>query len=130
MKLVIVTPDGIIFNDDIDYIVISSKATGDFAILENHAPIIATIDAGTIKILKDQKPVFSVIIHGVLEHQDNNINIIAQEANIGLNKEDAMNHLSEVRHERLLENRRRTMDFLNAEQQLKKSIREAQAANR
>ncbi len=130
MKLTVITPSGVLYNEDVDYIVVSSKNNGDFAVLENHAPIISTIDVGYIKMVKEQSHLFTVIINGVLEQQDNFINVIAQEAHVGLNKESAMDHLNQVRHERLEENRQRTMDFLKAERELKKSIREAQASKR
>jgi len=41
-----------------------------------------------------------------------------------------MRHLNDVRKERLEENRRRTQDFLQAEKELKKNLREAQASKR
>lgn len=130
MKLTVITPSGVLYDETLDYIVVSSKNNGDFAILENHAPIISTIDVGYIKMVKDQKFVFTVIINGVLEQQDNFITVIAQEAHVGLNKESAMDHLNAVRQERLEENRRRTMDFLKAERELKKNIQKAQASKR
>ncbi|MFH5881564.1 MAG: ATP synthase F1 subunit epsilon [Candidatus Izemoplasmataceae bacterium] len=130
MKLTVITPNGVLYNEDVDYIVVSSKNNGDFAILENHAPVISTIDVGYLKLVKDQKNVFTVIINGVLEQQDNYINVIAQEAHVGLNKDSAMEHLNSVRKERLEENRKRTMDFLMAEQELKKAVKNAKASRR
>ena len=130
MKLTVITPDGVLYNDDVDYIVVNSKNNGDFAVMKNHAPIISTIDAGYVKMVREGKPIFTVIVHGVLEHEDNQITVIAQEAHVGLDKADAMDHLNQVRHERLEENRRRTMDFLKAERELKKAVKEAQASKR
>ena len=130
MRLSVLTPSGVIFDDDIDYIVVSSKQSGEFAVLENHAPLVCTIDVGTIKIIQDKSPVFAVVMSALLEQQDNLINVIAQEAHIGKDKEDAMQHLEDVRLARLEDNRRRTMDFLKAERELKKNIREAKASKR
>ncbi len=130
MKLTVITPSGVLYNEEVDYIVVSSKNNGDYAVLKNHAPIISTIDVGYIKMVRDSSHLFTVIINGVLEQQDNIINVIAQEAHVGLNKESAMEHLNAVRKERLDENRKRTMDFTKAEKELKKSIKEAQASKR
>ncbi len=130
MKLTIITPDGVVYDDDAEHIVVSTKTYGDFGMLDNHAPIVSTIDAGYVKIEQDGKAVFCVVINGVLEQQDNRVNIIAQEAETGMSKDEATQHLDAVRQERLEENRRRTVDFLRAEQQLKKSIREAKASKR
>lgn len=130
MKLTVITPSGVLYDETLDYIVISSKNNGDFAILENHAPIISTIDIGYIKMVKDQKHVFTVVINGVLEQLDNFVTVVAQEAHVGLNKDSAMDHLNAVRQERIEENRRRTMDFLKAERELKRNIKEAKASKR
>jgi len=130
MKLVVVTPSGELFNEAVDYIVISSKNNGDFAIMKDHAPIISAIDVGYIKMIQGDKTLYTVVINGALEQQDNQINIIAQEAHVGLNKDSAMDHLNEVRKERLEANRQRTQDFLQAEKELRKNLREARASKR
>ncbi len=128
MKLVVFTPEGELYNETLDYIVVSSKNNGEFAILDNHAPLISSIDVGYVKMVKGHDHVYSVIINGALENRDSTVNIIAQEAHIGLNKDSALEHLNTVRKERLEENRKRTQDFLRAERELKKNIREAKAS--
>ncbi len=130
MQLTVITPSGVLYNEEVDYIVVSSKNNGDFAILKDHAPIISTIDVGYLKMVKGNDHVFTVIINGVLEQQENFITVIAQEAHVGLEKDSALEHLNKVREERLDENRRRTMDFLKAERELKKNIKKAQASKR
>lgn len=130
MRLTVINPNGVLYNEDVDYIVVSAKNNGDFAILNNHAPIVSTIDVGYLKLVKADQIVYTVIINGVLEQQDNFINVIAQEAHVGLNKDSAMEHLNQVRKERLEENKRRTIDFLTAEKELKKAIKEAKASKR
>ena len=130
MRLTVTTPQGVLYNESVDYIVVSSKNNGDFALLKNHAPLISTIDVGYLKLVKDNQHVFTVIINGTLEHQDNVITVIAQEAHVGLNKDSALEHLNQVRQERLDENKRRNVDFLKAEKELKKNIREARASQR
>ncbi|MFP4286441.1 MAG: ATP synthase F1 subunit epsilon [Candidatus Izemoplasmataceae bacterium] len=130
MRLTVINPNGVLYNEDVDYIVVSAKNNGDFAILNNHAPIVSTIDVGYLKLVKADQVVYTVIINGVLEQQDNLVTVIAQEAHVGLNKDSAMEHLNQVRKERLEENRRRTIDFLTAEKELKKSIKEAKASKR
>lgn len=130
MRLNVIAPGGVIYDEYVDYITISSKNNGDFAIMHDHAPVISTIDVGYLKMVKDNNHIFTVIINAVLEQRENIINVIAQEAHVGLNKDSALEHLNEVRKERLEENRRRTMDFLKAERELKKSIKDAKASKR
>jgi len=129
MKISVVTPHGELYNEDIDYIVVSSKMNGEFAIMKDHIPIISSIDTGYVKMVRGDKELYTVIINGVVEHSNNIINVIAQEAHVGLSKDSAMDHLNTVREERLKENKRRNVDFAKAERELKKNVKEAKAGN-
>ncbi|AIO17946.1 ATP synthase epsilon chain [Candidatus Izimaplasma bacterium HR1] len=127
MKISVVTPHGELYNEDIDYVVVSSKMNGEFAILKDHIPIISSIDVGYVKMVRDEKELFTVVINGVVEHSNNIVNVIAQEAHVGLSKTSALDHLNTVREERLAENKRRNVDFAKAERELKKNIKDAKA---
>jgi F-type H+-transporting ATPase subunit epsilon len=127
MKINVVTPSGELYNENIDYVVVSSKMNGEFAILKDHIPVISSIDVGYVKMVRDEKELYTVIINGVVEHSNNIINVIAQEAHVGMSKTSAMDHLNTVREERIEENRRRNFDFAKAERELKKSIKKAKA---
>lgn len=127
MKISVVTPHGELYNENVDYVVVSSKMNGEFAIMKDHIPIISSIDIGYVKMVHDDKELFTVIINGVVEHQNNIINIIAQEAHVGLCKEAALDHLDTEREERIKENKRRSVDFVQAERELKKNVKNAKA---
>jgi F-type H+-transporting ATPase subunit epsilon len=127
MKISVVTPHGELYNENIDYVVVSSKMNGEFAIMKDHIPIISSIDVGYVKMVRGEKELFTVIINGVVEHQNNIINVIAQEAHVGLSKDSAMDHLNTVREERIKENKRRNVDFARAERELKKNVKQAKA---
>lgn len=127
MKINVVTPSGELYNEHVDYVVVSSKMNGEFAILKDHIPVISSIDKGYVKMVRGDKDVYTVVINGVLEHNNNIINVIAQEAHVGMSKDSAMDHLNTVREERIEENRKRNFDFAVAERELKKNIKKAQA---
>jgi F-type H+-transporting ATPase subunit epsilon len=127
MKISVVTPHGELYNEDIDYVVVSSKMNGEFAIMKDHIPIISSIDTGYVKMIRGEKELFTVVINGVVEHSNNIINVIAQEAHVGLSEVSAMDHLNTVRDERLAENKRRNVDFAKAERELKQNIKKAKA---
>lgn len=127
MKISVVTPHGELYNEHIDYVVVYSKMNGEFAIMKNHIPIISSIDVGYVKMVKGEKILYTVIINGVVEHSNNIINVIAQEAHVGLSKDSAMDHLNTVREDRLAENKRRNVDFAKAERELKQNIKKAKA---
>jgi F-type H+-transporting ATPase subunit epsilon len=129
MKINVVTPKGQLYSEEVDYVVVSSKMNGEFAIMKNHIPIISTIDTGYVKMVRGEKHLYTVIINGVVEHENNVINVIAQEAHVGLSKDSAFDHLKTVREERLKENKRRNVDFTKAERELKKNIKDAKAGN-
>lgn len=49
MRLQIVTPEYVVFDAEVDSVTLPGK-DGEFQILNNHAPIVATLGEGTIKI--------------------------------------------------------------------------------
>jgi F-type H+-transporting ATPase subunit epsilon len=127
MKITVVTPQGELYNETVDYVVVSSKMNGEFAILKGHIPVISTIDVGYVKMIREDKSIYTVVINGVVEHKNDLVSVIAQEAHVGMSKTSAMDHLNTVREERLEENRRRTVDFAKAERELKKNVKSAKA---
>ncbi len=127
MKISVVTPRGELYNETVDYVVITSEMNGEFAIMKDHIPIISTIDIGYVKMVTGENSMFTVVINGIVEHQNNVVNVIAQEAQVGMDKERAMEHLNIVRQQRIEENKRRSIDFFKAERELKKGVKEAKA---
>lgn len=49
MKLHIITPQQVIFDGEVDSVSVPGK-NGTFQMLNNHAPIVSSLDKGTIKI--------------------------------------------------------------------------------
>ena len=52
MHLDIVTPEVTLFSGEVKYVTLPGTL-GSFQILENHAPLISTLDAGNIRIKKE-----------------------------------------------------------------------------
>ncbi|MBN2350857.1 MAG: ATP synthase F1 subunit epsilon [Bacteroidales bacterium] len=77
MKLEVITPDKELYKGEIKLIQVPG-AKGSFEILNNHAPIISTLDKGTIKIIDNlDKPEFIEILGGVIEVKRNHIIVLA-----------------------------------------------------
>ncbi|MDY0023328.1 MAG: hypothetical protein RBR66_00210 [Candidatus Izemoplasmatales bacterium] len=129
MLISIVTPDGELYNETIDSIIVSSSNNGDYEMLQDHLPIISTIDTGYLKLVQDKLVYFVVIINGVVENHQNQITVIAQDAFIGESKEEAMNNLMEIRKNRIEENRKRTVELAKAEKELLKQIKQTGAGH-
>jgi F-type H+-transporting ATPase subunit epsilon len=78
MQLEIITPEKKIYTGDIKLVQVPGSK-GSFEILNNHAPIISTLENGEIKIidLQDRKIYFD-IKGGVIEVNQNKIIILAE----------------------------------------------------
>ena len=78
MFLEIVTPDKKIYSGDVEAVKLPG-AEGSFGILKNHAPIIATLKKGTVKITDAKKSVENFEINGgVVEVLNNKIIVLAE----------------------------------------------------
>ena len=80
MHLEIITPDKKIFDGEVKLIQLPGSK-GGFEILKNHAPIISTLEKGTIKIKdKNNKEHFFNIDGGVIENKSNKIIVLVESA--------------------------------------------------
>lgn len=78
MNVEIVTPDKKIFEGEAKLVQVPG-ADGCFEMLENHAPIISTLDAGKVKIIQnDEKILFFSIDKGVVEVKKNKIILLTE----------------------------------------------------
>ncbi|MGC9341367.1 MAG: ATP synthase F1 subunit epsilon [Bacteroidales bacterium] len=78
MHLEIITPEKTIFSGEVNLVQVPGTK-GSFEILKNHAPIISTLDGGTIKIEKpDGDESYFEIQGGVIESKSNNIIVLAE----------------------------------------------------
>lgn len=76
MFLEIITPEQTVFSGEVSLIKVPGTK-GSFEVLNNHAPIISTLDKGDIKIITsgDEEKHFS-IEGGVIEVRDNKIIVL------------------------------------------------------
>jgi F-type H+-transporting ATPase subunit epsilon len=80
MYLEIITPDKKLFEGEVNLIKIPGSK-GDFEILKNHAPIISTLEKGTIKIQdSNNKEHFFEVDGGVIENKANKIIVLVESA--------------------------------------------------
>jgi F-type H+-transporting ATPase subunit epsilon len=77
MKIEIITPDKKIFEGDIKSIRVPGEK-GSFQVLKDHAPIISTLEGGTVYIVDlEGKEIQYVISSGVVEVKTNKIILLA-----------------------------------------------------
>lgn len=78
MKLEILTPDKIVYEGDVASVTLPGTM-GSFQILSDHAPIISTLEQGSITVQSTQKAIeiFSVK-SGVVEVLDNKVVVLVE----------------------------------------------------
>ena len=78
MHLEIITPDKKVYSGEVEAIKLPG-VDGSFGILNNHAPIIATLKKGTVKVTDTKKIVENFEINGgVVEVLNNKIIVLAE----------------------------------------------------
>lgn len=77
MHLEIITPEKNIYSGEVSLVNLPGS-DGSFGILENHAPIISTLKAGTIKVVQNDKELFFDVKGGVIEMSKNKIIVLAE----------------------------------------------------
>lgn len=78
MKLEIITPNEQLYQGNVQLVSLPGTM-GTFEILNNHAPIISTLNQGTIKIVdKEKNTIQFEIKSGLVEASENNIWVLAE----------------------------------------------------
>ncbi|HEC44606.1 MAG TPA: ATP synthase F1 subunit epsilon [Bacteroides sp.] len=78
MKLQIITPDKKVFDGEVKLVQVPGSK-GSFQVLNNHAPIISTLENGVIKIIDASDKTSTISINGgVIEVKNNKIIILAE----------------------------------------------------
>lgn len=78
MKLEIITPEKKVFSGEIKLVQVPGTK-GSFEVLNDHAPIISTLEKGSIKIIKKDDTVdYFDIDGGVIEANNNHIIILSE----------------------------------------------------
>ncbi|SEK20450.1 ATP synthase F1 subunit epsilon [Parapedobacter koreensis] len=77
MKLTIITPDKPIFEGEVTSVTVPGTA-GSFEVLENHAPIVSTLEDGKVIIRTGKSEEIINIIGGVVEVIRNKVTVLAE----------------------------------------------------
>jgi len=77
MILEIITPEKEVFKGEVTSVKFPGT-TGDFEVLNNHAPIISTLTSGTVRVITIDNNIENFTINGgVIEMQQNKIIVLA-----------------------------------------------------
>ena len=128
MKIIILTHQGLVTNEDTDFIQVVSE-DANFGILENHIPLVTVINEGYLKYNFDKNEKFVSLCGAIFEFSNNKANVLAQEAQVGADLEDAKTKMIEFRNRRIEINRKESVDFSKKEKELRDHIKNAGAGN-
>lgn len=128
IKIVVATPKGEIYNQDVESIVVSGDA-GQLGILANRLPLLTKITNGYVKVNENTDYKYIGIVNGVIDFKDNIATVIAQNAAIADSVEEAHNLIKEKLNLINKANKQKNVDFVDAEKELLKNIKEMKAAH-
>lgn len=75
MTIEIISPEGTLFKGDVSLVQLPGKS-GSFEILNNHAPMIAALKKGKIKVIEGEKQIRYIEIAGGTAKVENNAILI------------------------------------------------------
>ena len=127
MRIVVSTHQGVLYNEEVDYVVVHSDTDGEYAVLKDHVPVVSVMDTGYVKLVKDKDEFYVVIQSGIFEFANNEAVVLVQEAIIGRTAESAKENLEKIRKERLERNRQESTDFTQMEKELRENIKKTGA---
>jgi len=87
MKLEIVTPDGVIFDDEVKQVTIPGSE-GEFGVLAGHAAVVSLLDAGVMTIERKDNREVSVAINGGYVKVDEEKTLCMVEGAVALSGDD------------------------------------------
>ena len=77
LKLRIVSPEKIIFNGEVDSVIVPGNM-GEFQVLENHAPIISLLESGKVMYVDAQGRHEQMIASDFIEVQNNQVSLCVE----------------------------------------------------
>jgi len=78
MLLEIITPDKRIYSGEVKLVQLPGTV-GSFEVLNNHAPIISTLEKGKIKVVEDNGQILYFEVEGgIVENKDNKIVVLVE----------------------------------------------------
>jgi F-type H+-transporting ATPase subunit epsilon len=90
-KLSIVTPDGVVFEATVEYIV-APGVNGEFTVMAGHTPLVAATNSGVLKVVNNQsKEQFFAIGESLVEVTKEQTVVLANQAGPCPTREDAAN---------------------------------------
>lgn len=125
----IVTPDGIIFQDEVDEVRLPTTE-GQIAILPHHVPLYARLGDGEAIILNNGKETLMAVLSGVVEVGKDKVSIISDYAVHADNIQMARAEEAKKRAEDAKKNKLENENFVMEDKELRKSLLELKVGSK
>ena len=129
IKLDIVTPERIVYSQDVDFIV-APGSEGQLGVLPGHAALITSLDIGILKIKTGEKEEELAISGGFFEVKDNKAVVLAETAERAEDIDVTRAMKAKERAEQRLAAKVADMDLLRAEAALKRAMTRLKVADK
>lgn len=129
LLLEIITPEKVVLKDEVDEVIVPT-ATGEIAILPNHAELLTKINPGELVIKKNGKKQSFAILGGFLEVINNHISILADYAIRAEDIEIAKVQEAQERAKQKMKQKDTEQNFRVAEAELRKSLLQLKVARK
>lgn len=92
LKLQVITPERIVFEDEVDEVILPTT-TGEIGVLPNHVPLVTIIKPGEVRIKKGKEEIYLATYGGCIEIYEGGIRVLA----------DAAEHADEIDEMKVIE---------------------------
>lgn len=127
MQLKIITHERIVFEDEVDEIVIQSQ-TGQIGILKDHIPLTTVLDVGVTKVKQGDKLRYFATMGGVFQFKDNYATILTDVCEDGCDIDVTRANDAKSRAEARLADGAAKIDSQRAQAALARSLARLKAA--
>ncbi len=127
--LEIITPDGIIYNEDVSEVILPTPK-GQITVLPHHVALFAKLIEGEMIIKKNGKESLMAILGGIAEVSNNSVRILSDYAVKADSIVAAHAQEAKKRAEEALQSKKSAEDFAMADRDLKRSILELKVAEK
>ena len=116
------------YEDQFDMAIIHS-ANGEYAILDNHLPIIDHIQEGYIELRQNDSTQFLYVLDATFEFNQHQLHVVATDAQLGKSIESAKQTLDDTKLQRLQVAKAENIDFSKLEKDLFDYVKKAKSGN-
>ncbi|OIJ21785.1 F0F1 ATP synthase subunit epsilon [Anaerobacillus alkalidiazotrophicus] len=130
MNVSVVTPDGKVFDGDVEMVSVKTM-NGGLGILPNHIPLVTPLTIGAVRIKRNSEIILVAITGGLMEVRGDQVSILAESAELPSDIDVSRARAAKERAERRLQEAKLDdIDFKRAEMALKRAINRLEVADR